>query len=281
MKTISTALGKPADKKRSAKLFPQLLSSPDCGDTLVEVAKRSVKEQLELIEILQENAKTINLQTHIVGSESEAADVIVDLLRTRSPEFGHTKHVIMHDHPDLAALGLWKRFTREAVTIHTSFPNDPELKEKTCASFIGITAPFLGVADSATVIEVTSPGRPRSTSLVPSIHIALLRRKRLVADLSEAFTLLAHEGLPDSFVCISGPSKTADIEAHMVHGAHGPREMHLVLLSDAQPESLENLSEPSVSSESADGNREDMTPQNSATGASEDDTLKPPSTDNE
>ncbi|MFW2369152.1 MAG: LutC/YkgG family protein [Desulforhopalus sp.] len=281
MKTIRSALGKPADKKRSAKQFPQLLTSPDCADTLAEVAKRSREEQLELIELLQENAKTINLQTHIVGSESEAADVIVDLIRTRSPEFNHAKHVIMHDHPDLAALGLWKRFTREAVTTHTSFPTDRDLKEKTCASFIGITAPFLGVADSATVIEVTSPGRPRSISLVPSIHIAFLRRKRLVADLSEAFALLAHGGLPDSFVCISGPSKTADIEAHMVHGAHGPREMHLVLLSDAQPELQEPPSDPSESRGSADGKKEDITPQISGNGASEDDAKKPPSTDNE
>ena len=58
--------------------------------------------------------------------------------------------------------------------------------------------------------------------------------ERLVADLNEAFALLAREELPDSFVCISGPSKTADIEAHMVHGAHGPREVHLVLLSEPE-----------------------------------------------
>jgi L-lactate dehydrogenase complex protein LldG len=30
---------------------------------------------------------------------------------------------------------------------------------------------------------------------------------------------------------ISGPSKTADIEATMVHGAHGPREVHLIVIA--------------------------------------------------
>jgi L-lactate dehydrogenase complex protein LldG len=41
----------------------------------------------------------------------------------------------------------------------------------------------------------------------------------------------------NSLTFISGPSKTADIEAHMVHGAHGPREMHVILLQ-AQPSVL-------------------------------------------
>ena len=234
MKNIRSALGKQAEGKRPANQFPQLFASPDQSDTLAEITNRTRQEQLNLIGLLQENGKAINLQTHIVESSSEAGNVIIELIRSKKPEFHHTKHVIMHDHPDLAALGLWNRFTREAVTTHTSFSSDSQLREKGCASFIGITVPFLGVADSATVIELTTPGRPRSTSLIPSIHIALLRRERLVADLGEAFALLAREELPDSFVCISGPSKTADIEAHMVHGAHGPREVHLVLLSEPE-----------------------------------------------
>jgi L-lactate dehydrogenase complex protein LldG len=70
---------------------------------------------------------------------------------------------------------------------------------------------------------------------LPSIHIALLKREHLVADLTEAYGLLRQEPQLDSFVFISGPSKTADIEAHMVHGAHGPREVHVVVLAEPAP----------------------------------------------
>jgi L-lactate dehydrogenase complex protein LldG len=52
-----------------------------------------------------------------------------------------------------------------------------------------------------------------------------------VATLEEALALVRREPEPDSLVLISGPSKTADIEAHMVLGAHGPRAMHLILLT--------------------------------------------------
>jgi hypothetical protein len=61
----------------------------------------------------------------------------------------------MHDHPDIAALQLWNRFNREAVTLHTAFSRDPHIKDKTIASFIGITAANIGVADSATLIQLT------------------------------------------------------------------------------------------------------------------------------
>ena len=166
----------------------------------------------------------------------EAAEVVVELIRSKEPEFNYTKHVIMHDHPDIAALQLWNRFNREAVTLHTTYSRDRLIIEKTIASFIGLTVPTIGVADSATLVQVTEPGRPRSTSLLPSLHIALLRRENIVADLAEAYALLRQKSHLDSLVFISGPSKTADIEAHMVYGAHGPRELHLIVLAEPEAE---------------------------------------------
>jgi len=38
-------------------------------------------------------------------------------------------------------------------------------------------------------------------------------------------------GLTNCLTLISGPSKTADIELTMVHGAHGPREVYLYVIT--------------------------------------------------
>ncbi len=244
LRNIRTALGEAPEVDRSKRMFPKLFFSPDTAKILEKIRNRTVEEQDALIEILVQNGNNLNVRTHIVQSFKEAADVVVELIRTKEPEFNYTKHVVLHDHPDIASLQLWNRFDREAVTLHTTFSSDRQIKEKTIASFIGITAPTTGVADSATLVQLTEPGQPRSTSLLPSIHIALLKRENIVADLTEAYALLREQDHLDSFVFISGPSKTADIEAHMVNGAHGPREVHCIVLSEPLPyRGFTNISE--------------------------------------
>ena len=263
LSNIRTALGKAPNIKRSKTSLPELFSPPNSADILEKIRNRTVVELDELVVILQENGNSLNICTHIVESFNDAAAVVVDLIRTKEPEFNHTKHVMLHDHPDITALQLWNRFNHEAVTLHTTFSSDQQVKDKTIASFIGITAPTNGVADSATLIQLTEPGRPRSTSLLPSIHIAILKRENLVADLTEAYALLQEKPNLDSFVFISGPSKTADIEAHMVNGAHGPREVHIIVLSEPLPdqdfeEIPEELEESVSSSESEENNYKEL-----------------------
>ncbi len=231
LRNIRQSLGLSPDEERPKRLFPALFAKTDTTLILQGIKNRTAEQQDELVELLKTNARALSITTHIVRTYEEAAAVIIHLVRTKSPEFTPTKHIIHHDHPDLAALQLWKRFDREGegVTVHTTFSPDRQLREKTIASFIGITAPDIGVADSATLVQFTATGCPRSTSLVPSIHIAFLKKENLVADLREAYALLRERARLDSYVFITGPSKTADIEAQMVHGAHGPREVHLLL----------------------------------------------------
>ena len=67
-----------------------------------------------------------------------------------------------------------------------------------------------------------------------SVHIALLPVKRILADLKEFQALLQQRPPASSYILISGPSKTGDIESHLVYGAHGPREMHVIVLTGKQ-----------------------------------------------
>ncbi len=229
---IRSALGYLPHDKRGPADCSRLFA--EAGDSLLleRIRYRTTVEKQALLQIMAENSKALNLGVHPVPSTDAAAEKIVEIVRETSPEFSVTRQIIQHDHPDLAALQLWKKFAGESVQVHTSYGADKEIREKTIASFVGITAPRWAVAESATIVEVTGPGRPRSSSLVPSVHIAVINVKNMLASLSEAYALLRQDPPSHSFIFISGPSKTADIEAQLVHGAHGPKQMDIVVIDE-------------------------------------------------
>lgn len=230
LRKIRTALIPESDTTRLKIDYPHVFENIGSPALYEQIRNRNDLECIGLITSFQENSTPLNLGVHPVRDLKEAADWIARLARTAAPEFGSEKHVIQHAHPDIRELQLWKLLADDPITVHTTFSEDPELREKTKASFIGITVADWGVAESATLVQLTAADRPRSTSLVPSIHVGILRKERILANLAEAYAMLARNPSHGSITFISGPSKTADIEAHMVHGAHGPREMHVLLV---------------------------------------------------
>ncbi len=229
MSHIRTALGHSPSQVRGAEQCPSLFQSTDSGEVLERINNRSQQSRGELLKQFQESAVLLNLNVHPVNGFAAAGETIVDIIRNSEPEFDSARQIIQHDHPDIAALALSTRLD-DGMVLHTTSAIETDLREKTISSFVGITAPSWGVADSATVVQITMEGQPRSTSLVPAIHIGLLRLENLLANLTELYAVLRRDPPSSSYVFISGPSKTADIESKLVHGAHGPREMHVVVV---------------------------------------------------
>jgi L-lactate dehydrogenase complex protein LldG len=68
-------------------------------------------------------------------------------------------------------------------------------------------------------------------SLVPSVHFVLLDEANIHADFHQAMTAEGWtQGMPTNALLISGPSKTADIQQTLAYGAHGPKELVLLLI---------------------------------------------------
>lgn len=228
--TIRKAVAPDSDAPRLKADFPDLFDTKDARHIEQRIQSREDIDIQGLVASFKENAAALNLSVYIVESSNEAADVIEDIVRVSQPEFGTTRQIMQHAHPDIAELRLWERFSDVPVALHTTYLEDPQRRDKTLSSYIGITVADWGISESATLLQITRADRPRSTSLVPSIHIGLLRKSKLLSSLTEAYTKLKRDTIPNSFTFISGPSKTADIEAHMVHGAHGPKEMHVIIM---------------------------------------------------
>lgn len=97
----------------------------------------------------------------------------------------------------------------------------------------GVTGADAGIADTGTLLLRPGAHEPRTLSLVPAVHIAVLLASRLYASLPAALRALApQDDLPSNLLLISGPSKTADIQQTLAYGAHGPKELVIVLVND-------------------------------------------------
>jgi L-lactate dehydrogenase complex protein LldG len=226
---IRAALG---NTEEEGIAWEQLMPSGQDHARLAAMAVRDRQAQLLLLRQLCDHTLPLGLQVHCCTDLTEAAQCIVALARTAQPEFTADTTVVLHDHPLLRALRLAPLPTDHNIPLYWTEANDPKVRQRTLAAGIGVTVADWGIAESATIVQLTRPGRPRSTSLVPSIHIAVLPLACLVADLAEAQALIRRQAGVDSLVLITGPSKTADIEATMVLGAHGPKAMHLIVVND-------------------------------------------------
>jgi L-lactate dehydrogenase complex protein LldG len=92
----------------------------------------------------------------------------------------------------------------------------------------GITAAQLAVAETGTLVLRSSAERHRLVSLVPPVHICLLRaddiRPTILSVLEETSS-----GIDPAITFITGPSRTSDIELTLAIGVHGPKRLIVVL----------------------------------------------------
>ena len=237
---IKIALGKPlAESQRNVDFFKSDMSDETRG-ILERIKNRTPEERKMLLATLIEAAGPINLKVISCEDINSVTAAIADLVRDKDPEWGAKKSVVAWQHPLIENLNLPEALSPQDVTVFFTDLKETEsgnLRQHVIDSYIGITAADFCMADSATMVMRTRPGQARSVSLVPSIHVAVIELNQIIADLKELYALLkwdpqeSKEGLTNCMTFISGPSKTADIEATMVHGAHGPRQVHVYVIT--------------------------------------------------
>jgi len=109
-------------------------------------------------------------------------------------------------------------------------PTTAELR----AAHTGVTDASLGVAAYGSVAIEADAAGTEPVSLFVDRHVVVLREADIVPDMPDAFEWLGPKARDESVdvVFATGPSATADMGG-LVHGAHGPKEVHVVLLREA------------------------------------------------
>ena len=93
---------------------------------------------------------------------------------------------------------------------------------------LGITEADYLLPETGTLVLRSSAEQPRAVSLLPRIHLAIVRPEMLRADMHQVF---AEAKNSNYLVFITGPSRTSDIELTVTLGVHGPKNLFVWMLS--------------------------------------------------
>ena len=246
---IKSALGKSPNDLTGEEDLCTSRFTDETQAILDRIKNRSDAERQQLLDRFIEMAAPIKLNVIVLKDEESVTAAIVDLIRNKDPEWGDQKSIVTWNHPLIERLKLADVLAAENISVYVTDLDDrqseglsePEIRDRlrrqVIDSYIGITSADFCMADTASLVMRTRPGQARSVSLVPSIHIGVIYLDQIIWDLKELYALLnfdpelSQEGLTNCMTFISGPSKTADVEATMVHGAHGPREVYVYVIN--------------------------------------------------
>jgi L-lactate dehydrogenase complex protein LldG len=118
----------------------------------------------------------------------------------------------------------------EAWRPEGAFADDGLPPDRIAAADAVLTAAAVAVAETGTIVLDASPDQGRRIiTLLPDVHVIVLRPSQVVASVPDA---VAHLDATRPLTWISGPSATSDIELNRVEGVHGPRHLHVLLLTD-------------------------------------------------
>lgn len=120
------------------------------------------------------------------------------------------------------------------------------LRDRFIEAKVGISGANAIAAETGTVFIIENEGNARLATGLPEKHIVISGLEKIVPTLQDGLSAIevtsryANYKAPSYVSLISGPSKTGDIEKTTVYGAHGPKELHVVLMDNHRREMIED-----------------------------------------
>jgi L-lactate dehydrogenase complex protein LldG len=168
-----------------------------------------------LLEHFKDRAGAAAAHVEKIASIQEIPKRVAEALRARN--LSATVHL-----PPDAALGGIDWSTAPGL----SLKHDPPGPEDAALAI----APF-GIAETGTLVYPASVTRPASWHFRAGLEIAVIAADCIQADLETVLARISSEGVfPSTINLVTGPSRTGDIEQTLELGAHGPKEIVILIV---------------------------------------------------
>lgn len=131
--------------------------------------------------------------------------------------------VILNLYPNMKSIAS----NLKEITCATFNPDDVDNPAKLDGTDLAIVKGVVGVAETAAV-WLTQDMKERALYFISERLVILLDKEKLVDNMHDGYKYV-DTGDYGFGLFMSGPSKTADIEQALVFGAHGPREVTVIL----------------------------------------------------
>ena len=184
---------------RRAEAAPRYALPAWTGDTISQFAERARSTAAEVHEILQID---------------DAPEAIWSMLEGKNA----ARHVHIPRNSAVNELP-WQR--APGLTVTSARPSGSD----SAVSFADYA-----IAETGTLVFLSGERSLSSWHFLPGLEFVLLRRHLIVPRLENVIESLAPGGaLPATVNLVTGPSRTADIEQTIERGAHGPRELCILI----------------------------------------------------
>lgn len=188
------------------------------------------RERVELIDRFQSELERVGGTVVRCSTPRELEDRLLELVASSRAE-----SLVSWSRAELASFELdrvW-RSVRCTSWEGGGANEGARFRDEAARAHIGLTSADLAIANTGSLVLRCGATRPRCVSLLPTMHVAMIRANQIVARMGEALEKLARDDvLASQLLFITGPSRTSDIENDLTIGVHGPAAVVVMMLDD-------------------------------------------------
>lgn len=182
-------------------------------------------ENNNLLELLKSKLQASGVRVATIKGIDDCADELAQMI----DDIWGRKPCRVRIAPDARLTNLdWRGMKNRTVAVGTWQTGDD----------ITVSHAEHAIAASGGLVVASHKGSPTGLAFLPDVHIVVLRRDQICADLSTAFDRWPSQFQPDgtmprAVTIVTGASRTADIGGTLVQGAHGPRHLGVLIYEEA------------------------------------------------